>query len=223
MKSIEKSIEFDCPKCGGHLAMDSSESGLAVPCPMCCAKIKIPRGESSADSSSSAVKIHFQCPKCNGRLACEPERATEKVNCLHCKKTITIPEAAKVYQVFVNDAGLETTLRSVGEISLVLCVLAAGLAVFAGISENTLAGMIPLAVTALLTGLILFYFFRWAGELLSAVKKIADLRYEPRFQTYRHEAVFRCSACGKEMASEENNCPGCKRALLWPDRPDEKP
>lgn len=46
-------IEFDCPKCGGHLAVDSAGAGRVVPCPMCTAQIRIPRA--SPDAVLSAV------------------------------------------------------------------------------------------------------------------------------------------------------------------------
>lgn len=87
-------IEFDCPKCGGHLAVDSLGAGLAVPCPKCLAKIRIPRASPLAVSSAAPTggKTRRISPIligalvalviCCARLAAEPTNApsmSEKV------------------------------------------------------------------------------------------------------------------------------------------------
>jgi hypothetical protein len=76
-------IEFDCPKCNGHLAVDEKGAGLQVKCPDCGNPILIPDNKPNSEKNSIVPSVPFNpdnyCPKCGEEIT-----SPEKQFCSNC-------------------------------------------------------------------------------------------------------------------------------------------
>jgi DNA-directed RNA polymerase subunit M/transcription elongation factor TFIIS len=238
-------IEFSCNKCGQHIVIDEAGAGQTIQCPKCRRSLTVPAPSVDTEQLNPALpesaeltepvksprpkrieatRIHFQCPECKGLLSYAKERAMEKVKCPLCKKAISVPDWTRVWKVFLDNPGLETTLRTLGGVVLALSILAAIVMIIAGTVLDSQHEKVPwlslvtFAIGIVFAGVIEFYFFCWAGEMLAAVKKMAGLSYEPHFKTYEHKPVDKCSSCGAIVKTGDITCPNCQRALVWPEK-----
>lgn len=72
-------IEFDCPKCGGHLTVSEKGSGLSVPCPECGQTIQVPPLDKTKPET-----LTFSCSYCGKSLACSIDKIGDVIECPFC-------------------------------------------------------------------------------------------------------------------------------------------
>ena len=72
-------VEFDCPKCGGHLSVADRGAGMFVPCPECGQTIQVPQADKTKPGSFT-----FTCKYCSKTLSCSIDRIGEVIECPVC-------------------------------------------------------------------------------------------------------------------------------------------
>lgn len=107
-------LEFNCPKCDGHLVVDEVGAGKQVKCPDCGAPIVIPLKQpqkidtpsfqplsstgakegiavSTSSGTNKMADLKFDCPQCKSTIIVDKRDAGNRIKCSVCGEFIYIP------------------------------------------------------------------------------------------------------------------------------------
>lgn len=90
-------FKFVCPHCGQHIACENRCRGLAVECPGCGARIRVPRGTGAPGPTQQGMLVpqasdfRFACPHCGQHIACEERCCGLPIDCPACHARIKVP------------------------------------------------------------------------------------------------------------------------------------